>query len=83
MLSMQQFPVNNMRRHSAPLLGYLRLLGIERGPGGELFVGGDGAFESEALRVSADGHGSVRAVGPMRMCSRYGLVDGRPGTVSW
>jgi hypothetical protein len=83
MLSMQQFPVNNMHSHSAPLLGYLRLLGIEPGAGGELLVGGGGMFESEVLHVSADGHGSVRAVGPVRVRSRHGVVDGEPGTVSW
>jgi hypothetical protein len=83
MLSMQQFPVNNMHSHSAPLLAYLRLLGVEPGTGGELLVGGGGTFESEAFRLGADGHGSIRAAGPLRVRSRYGVVDGGPGTIIW
>lgn len=82
-LSMQQFPVNNMHSHSAPLLAYLRLLGVEPGREGELLVGGGGAFESEAFRLSADGHGSVRAAGAVLVRTRYGEADGGPGAVRW
>ncbi len=83
MLSMQQFPVNNMHSHSAPLLAYLRLLGVEPVRDGELFVGGGGSFESEVFRLAADGHGSVRAAGMMLVRSQHGAADGGPGTVSW
>jgi hypothetical protein len=81
-LSMQQFPVNNMHSHSAPLLSYLRLLGVEPGRAGELCVGG-GAFESESFRLAADGHGSVRAAGAMLIRSQHGVAEGGPGSISW
>ena len=80
---MQQFPVNNMHSHSAPLLAYLRLLGVEPGRSGELLVGGGGSFESEVFRLAADGHGSVRAAGTMLVRSQHGATDGGPGTISW
>ncbi len=83
MLSMQQFPVNNMHSHSAPLLGYLRLLGVEPAPNGDLLVGAGGVFESTVLRIADAGHGSLRAAGPVRVQSRHGIVDGGPGFVEW
>ena len=83
MLSMQQFPVNNMHSHSAPLLAYLRLLGVGPGTHGELLVGSGGVFVSDTLSVDVDGHGSVRAAGPLSVRSRYGVVEGGPGMVSW
>jgi len=82
-LSMQQFPVNNMHSHSAPLLAYLRLLGVEPAPDGSLLVGDGAAFASEVLRVESDGHGSIRAKGPMRVHSPHALVEGGPGTIDW
>jgi hypothetical protein len=83
MLSMQQFPVNNMHSHSAPLLGYLRLLGIEPGSDGELRVGGGGTFQSEVFRLSADGHGSVRSSSDIHVQSRHGATEGRRGVLEW
>ncbi len=83
MLSMQQFPVNNMHAHSAPLIAYLRLLGVEPASDGALLVGGGATFDSEVLHVAADGHGSLRAAGPVHVRSRYGLIDGGAGTISW
>jgi hypothetical protein len=82
-VSMQQFPVNNMHSHSAPLISYLRLLGVEPNADGELLVGAGGAFESEMLRLAADGHGSLRAKGAMRVRSSHGVVDGEAGVVNW
>lgn len=82
-VSMQHFPVNNMHSHSAPLVAYLRLLGVEPNARGELLVGAGGAFESEALRLRADGHGSIRAKGAMRVRSPHGVIDGEPGVIRW
>jgi hypothetical protein len=83
LLSMQQFPVNNMHSHSAPLLAYLRLLGVEPGRSGELRVGGGSAFESEVFRLTADGHGSVRAAGAVRIRSLHAETEGGPGAINW
>lgn len=82
-VSMQHFPVNNLHSHSAPLLAYLRLLGVEPDAQGDLLAGGGGVFESEVLRVDADGHGSVRAKGPMRIRSPHGVVAGESATITW
>lgn len=82
-VSMQHFPVNNLHSHSAPLIAYLRLLGIGPDASGDLLIGSGGAFESEVLRLAADGHGSLRASGPMRVRSLHGVVDGGAGTIIW
>lgn len=58
---MQQFPVNNMHSHSAPLRAYLRLLGIEpfstdRFALDELFDSDGSAF---ILHANADNYANI------------------------
>lgn len=80
---MQAFPVNNMHSHAQPLLAYLRLLGVEPTSSGHLAVRGGGRFRSETFRVAPDGHGRVRARGPVVVESRHETVRGGPGSVRW
>ena len=83
-ISMQQFPVNNMHSHSQPLLTYLRLLGVEPATDGALLVrGGGGSFSSRTCRVDADGHGRLTAVGQVTVRSAHGDVQGGPGVLTW
>jgi hypothetical protein len=83
MLAMQAYPVANMHSHSQPLLAYLRLLGVEPEPGGDLRVRGGAAFRSSVLRIEPDGHGSLEAAGPVTLDTPFGAVSGGPGTVRW
>jgi hypothetical protein len=82
-ISMQQFPINNMHSHAQPLLTYLRLLGVEPAADGALLVRGGGLFESGTFRLDADGHGRLRALGPVTVRSPHGEVTDGPGTVAW
>ena len=83
-ISMQQFPVNNMHSHSAPLLTYLRLLGVEPAIDGALLVrGSGGSFASRTFRVDADGHGRLTALGLVTVRSAHGEVRAGPGEVTW
>ncbi|MFD1931031.1 GH36-type glycosyl hydrolase domain-containing protein [Nonomuraea mangrovi] len=52
-VAMQAYPVANLHAHAQPLLAYLRLLGVEPGPSGELRVGGGARFQSAVLTVGA------------------------------
>jgi hypothetical protein len=80
--AMQSFPVNNLHSHAGPLLAYLRLLGVEPSPGGELRVGGGGSFESRGFRLDPDGHGHLEPAGPVTVVSRHGVVQGA-GPLQW
>jgi hypothetical protein len=82
-ISMQAFPVNNMHSHAQPLLAYLRLLGVEPTPSGSLAVGSGGRFRSAAFRLEQNGHGLLRARGPVVVESRHETVRGAGGTVRW
>jgi hypothetical protein len=82
-LSMQQFPVNNLHSHSAPLLTYLRLLGVEPNSDGSLSVGAGGTFESSVFGLGADGHGHVLASGDVHIRSKHGDASGGHGRVAW
>jgi hypothetical protein len=59
-VAMQAYPVANLHSHAQPLLGYLRLLGVEPTDQGRLRCGGGGQFESRALTVRPDGSGEFR-----------------------
>src|SRR6185503_7304269 len=74
--AMQAFPVNNMHSHAQPLLAYLRLLGVEPTARGTLAVGGDGDFRSRVFRLTAAGHGTLRANGAVELETRHGTVRG-------
>jgi hypothetical protein len=74
-LSMQSFPVGNMHVHSQPLLGYLRLLGVEPNSAGELVLG-RGDFRSRVLQLDATGHGRLRSRGAVELRSLHGRRDG-------
>jgi hypothetical protein len=82
-LAMQAHPVNNQHSHSQPLLAYLRLLGLEPRPDGSLQVRGGAAFSSRTVRVDADGHGRIEALGPIALETPFGAVRGGPGPVCW
>jgi hypothetical protein len=82
-LAMQSFPVNNLHSHAQPLLGYLRLLGVEPTPRGTLAVGRGARFASPTFRVAATGHGRIEARGPVSLETTHGAVTGGPGPVRW
>ena len=82
-LAMQAFPVNNMHSHAQPLLAYLRLLGVEPTADGALAVGSGGRWRSQVLQLGHDGHGALRARGPVVVQTTYGAAHGGPGTVQW
>lgn len=82
-LSMQSFPVNNLHSHAQPLLGYLRLLGVEPTAAGTLAVGRGGRFASPTFRIAATGHGRLEALGPVALDTPHGPVTGDAGTVRW
>lgn len=82
-LAMQAFPVNNLHSHAQPLLAYLRLLGVEPTPRGNLAVGDAGRFRSRVFRLGHAGHGSLRARGPVVLETRHGTARGGPGVVRW
>lgn len=50
-VAMQAWPVANMHSHAQPLLAYLRLLGVEPTPTGELRTGGGAEFVSQVLTI--------------------------------
>ena len=80
---MQVWPVANLHSHSAPLLGYLRLLGVEPTATGALRVGAGAGWRSPTLRVEADGHGELATRGPVVVETSHGTVRGGPGRVRW
>ena len=82
-LAMQSYPVNNLHSHSQPLLGYLRLLGVEPNVNGALRVGGGGAFRSRTFQLDEAGSGRLQASGPVIVESPRGAVSGGPGSVSF
>ena len=75
---MQAFPISNMHAHAQPLLAYLRLLGVEPTDAGALRLGGgQGRFESAVLRLERDGTGSLDTLGPVRLETAGGGVEGQ------
>jgi Glycosyl hydrolase 36 superfamily, catalytic domain len=50
-VAMQAYPVANLHSHSQPLLGYLRLLGVEPAADGSLLCRGGAGFASRTLVV--------------------------------
>jgi len=83
LLAMQAYPVNNAHSHAQPILGYLRLLGVEPTASGGLRVGSGGSFESPSFSLSADGHGHLQALGPLELETPHGRVSSLGGTVCW
>lgn len=81
--AMQAFPVNNMHSHAQPLLAYLRLLGVEPTARGTLAVGAGARFRSASFALRRDGHGSLRARGPLRVETAHGIVDLTPASPRW
>ena len=87
-LAMQAFPVGNFHSHAQPLLGYLRLLGVEPAGDGALVVRGavpeaGAAFTSATFSVGADGSGRLSAKGPVVVDTPTGRISGGPGDVVW
>ena len=87
-IGMQSFPVGNLHSHAQPLLAYLRLLGVEPGPAGELRVRGakssaGARFGSRSFEVEVDGSGRLTALGPVTVDPGSGVVTGGPGEVRW
>jgi hypothetical protein len=79
--AMQSYPVNNLHSHSQPLLGYLRLLGVEPDRKGALRVGAGGNFRSPVFELTADGSGALEARGQVVIEGSRGAVRGGPKTV--
>ena len=79
--AMQSYPVSNLHSHSQPLLGYLRLLGVEPDGRGALRVGAGGSFHSPVFELAADGSGALKAQGSIVVQGAHGTVSGGPGTV--
>jgi hypothetical protein len=82
-VAMQTFPVNNMHSHAQPLLGYLRLLGVEPMGRGTLAVGKGGDFQSAVFQIDRTGHGNLVARGSVTLVTSNGTVIGGPGKISW
>ncbi|NGN62338.1 hypothetical protein G5C51_00225 [Streptomyces sp. A7024] len=84
-IAMQAWPVANQHSHAQPLLGYLRLLGVEPDADGRLRVGAGADFASRQLTVRADGSGQLRAAGPVRVLTAPGVEveGGGAGEVRW
>lgn len=78
----QAFPVNNPHSHSQPLLGFLRLLGVEPSPDGALRIGSGATWSSQMLRIDADGHGHLLARGPATLHTSQGTVTGGLSTAA-
>ncbi|HEV7731852.1 MAG TPA: hypothetical protein VGR62_06805 [Candidatus Binatia bacterium] len=81
--AMQAFPVSNLHSHAQPLLAYLRLLGVEPTTRGTLAVGSGGRFRSPVFRLEREGHGRLRAQGPVMLETARGTVTGDAGIVRW
>lgn len=82
-VAMQAWPIGNLHSHAQPLLGHLRLLGVEPTPRGQLRVRGGGFFESATLTVRPDGSGRLRTTGPVEVVTRGGRAHPGSGTVRW
>lgn len=82
-VAMQAYPVANLHSHAQPLLGYLRLLGVEPAAGGELLCAGGGEFESRTLTVRADGSGRLACAGTVEVLGGDGRRVRGTGEVSW
>jgi len=79
--AMQSFPVNNSHSHSQPLLGYLRLLGVEPDREGALRVGKGGSFRSQRFELREDGSGELEALGGAVIEAPRGRIAGGPGII--
>ncbi|GAA4622735.1 hypothetical protein GCM10023196_016110 [Actinoallomurus vinaceus] len=82
-VAMQAYPVANLHSHAQPLLGYLRLLGVEPTADGRVRCGGDGHFESRTLTVRPDGSGRLRGVGTIGVLTRDGRTVRGNGELTW
>jgi len=81
--AMQAYPVANLHSHSQPLLGYLRLLGVEPTADGRLRCGGGGSFASRTLAVRPDGSGRLTTVGDVEVLHRGGRTGWATGELAW
>ena len=81
-LAMQAYPVSNLHSHAQPLLAYLRLLGVEPGPAGELRVGA-GDFASRVLTVRPDGSGRLHTAGEVTVRTAAGAKRTGSGVLTW
>ena len=76
-------PGRQPARHAQPLLGYLRLLGVEPTGDGRLRCDGGADFESRTLLVRPDGSGRLRSVGPIEVLTRDGSAIRGTGELTW
>jgi hypothetical protein len=81
--AMQAYPVANLHSHSQPLLGYLRLLGVEPTFDGRLRCAGGGSFTSRTFAVCPDGSGRLSALGDVEVLHRGGRTGWASGEVAW
>ena len=82
-VAMQAYPVANLHSHAQPLLGYLRLLGVEPTGDGQLRCDGGGHFESRTLTVRPDGTGRLASTGPVEVLTRHGRTGWQTGELSF
>ncbi|MEV3853675.1 hypothetical protein AB0J38_05025 [Streptomyces sp. NPDC050095] len=82
-VAMQAWPVGNLHSHAQPLLGHLRLLGVEPTDRGQLAVGGGAFFDSRVLTVHPDGSGALRPRGRAEVVTRDGRVHRGSGEIRW
>lgn len=76
-VAMQSFPVTNLHAHAQVLLTYLRLLGVEPTADGSLRIGAsDDRFASSTFALEGGGHGRLQSIGPVRVVTPHGAVDG-------
>ncbi|MFI9382007.1 GH36-type glycosyl hydrolase domain-containing protein [Kutzneria sp. NPDC052558] len=81
--AMQAYPVANLHSHSQPLLGYLRLLGVEPTADGRLRCGGGGLFASRTLTVRPDGSGRLSTLGDVEVVHLGGRTGWARGELAW
>jgi len=81
--AMQAYPVANLHSHAQPLLGYLRLLGVEPTADGRLRCGGGGFFASRTLTVRPDGSGRLTTAGDVEVLHRGGRTGWATGELTW
>ena len=78
MMSAQSFPVGNPHTHTALILSYIRLAGIDVDNEGCLVINpGIGSFESKIMKVNKDGSGWIQAEHTLTVKSVNGTFTGK------
>ena len=78
MMSAQSFPTGNPHTHTALMLSYIRLAGIDIDSEGAIVINkGIGSFESKIMKVNKDGSGWIKAEHEITVKSVKGTFTGK------